>query len=170
MRPTATEALRGLQAALMSDIAPEVRSAFGQDTLQTIQMLLETLAQEVDGAADDLRRDNETLAGILERAEDAVRRLDGELADDIATALGEAMENSLAISALEARCQRLRGLLERILVLCEDTLASGQDSGAMIQVRAEAFRHLGEVASRGWSFWDISSFRERMERLRAEGT
>jgi hypothetical protein len=39
----------------------------------------------------------------------------------------------------------------------------------MVAMRSDAYRHLREVAGRGWSFWDVSHFRERMARLRATG-
>jgi hypothetical protein len=32
-------------------------------------------------------------------------------------------------------------------------------------LRSDAYRHLREVAARGWSFWDVFSFRERMARF-----
>ena len=41
---------------------------------------------------------------------------------------------------------------------------------ALMSLRSDAYRHLREVAARGWSFWDVFSFRERMARLRATGT
>jgi len=59
VRPNAIEVLRGLQGALMADIGPEVQSLFGQDMLQTVHMLLETVTNELDSAADSLVRDNQ---------------------------------------------------------------------------------------------------------------
>jgi hypothetical protein len=38
----------------------------------------------------------------------------------------------------------------------------------MDAVRTEAYRHLRQLAVRGWSFFDVSGFRERMARARAE--
>jgi hypothetical protein len=40
---------------------------------------------------------------------------------------------------------------------------------ALMAARSDAYRHLREVAARGWSFWDVFSFRERMARFRETG-
>ncbi len=153
----------------MSDITPEVKSLFGQETLQLAQMLLEMLVSEVDGAADNLARDTQTLCELLGRAVGALRPVDSALAEEAAAASAEPTDPSLTVAALTTRNQRLRGLLERLLVLCEDVAESAQASQDLMAVRSEAYRHLREVAARGWSFWDIFSFRERMARLRATG-
>ena len=166
MRPTSVEALRGLQGVLASDIGREVQSLFGQDALQTSQMLLEMLSNELDGAADNLFRDNETVAALLARGAAAVRPLDAALAEETRAALAEATEASLTLSALSARNGRLRALMERLLVVCEDA-AAGEEHAELMGVRADAYRHLRDVAGRGWSFWDMLSFRERMARFRA---
>ena len=168
MRPTSVEVLRGLQGVLASDIGREVQSLFGQDALQTGQMLLEMLANELDGAADSLFRDNEALVELLGRGAAAVRPLDAALAEETQAGLAEQTDGSLKLSALSARNSRLRGLLERLLVVCEDAAAGGKHA-ALMAVRADAYRHLRDVATRGWSFWDMLSFRERMAQLRAGG-
>ena len=153
---------------LASDIGREVQSLFGQDALQTGQMLLEMLANELDGAADSLFRDNEALVELLGRGAAAVRPLDAALAEETRAALAEETEASLALSALSARNGRLRSLMERLLVVCEDAAGSGEDT-TLMAVKSDAYRHLREVSARGWSFWDMFSFRERMARLRAGG-
>lgn len=169
MRPNAIEVLRGLQGALMADIGPEVQSLFGQDMLQTVQMLLESVTNELDGAADSLVRDNQALRALLTRGADAVRTLDGGLAEEIADALDEPVDPSLTITALAAHNQRIRGLLERLLVICEDAVGTATENEALMAARSDAYRHLREVAARGWSFWDVFSFRERMARFRETG-
>jgi hypothetical protein len=169
VRPNAIEVLRGLQGALMADIGPEVQSLFGQDMLQTVQMLLETVTNELDGAVDSLVRDNQTLCELVARGADAVRTLDGGLAEEITSALDEPTDTSLTITALAARNQRLRGLLERLLVVCEDAVGTATVNKALMAARSDAYRHLREVATRGWSFWDVFSFRERMAQYRATG-
>lgn len=163
------EALRGLQGTLVSDITPEVQSLFGQETLMLAQMLLEMLTNEVDDAADNLARDNQTLCDLLRRAVDTLRSVDSTLAEETAVTLAEPTDPSLTVTALTARNQRLRGLLERLLVVCEDIADSAQASEDLMSLRSDAYRHLREVAARGWSFWDVFSFRERMARLRATG-
>ena len=169
MRPTSVEVLRGLQGVLASDIGREVQSLYGQDAVQTAQMLLEMLANELDGAADSLHHDNQALAGLLAGAAGAVRPLDTALAEETEAALAEPADGSLTLSALSARNGRLRGLLERLLVVCEDA-AAGEGHADLMAVRADAYRHLRDVAGRGWSFWDMLSFRERMTRFRAGGS
>ena len=169
MRPTSVETLRGLQGMLVSDIGREVQSLFGQDALQTAQMLLEMLCNELDGAADGLYHDNEALAELLAQGAESVRPLDAALADEMQAALPGPADGSLTISALSARNIGLRALLERLLVVCEDA-AGGGENAALMAIRTDVYRHLREVAARGWSFWDMLSFRERMARLRAGGT
>jgi hypothetical protein len=153
----------------MSDIGPEVQSLFGQSALEIAQMLLEMLANEIDGAAADLARDNRTLCDLLGRAVVALRPVDSTLAEETAAALAEPTDPSLTVTQLSARNQRLRGLLEQLLVVCEDATESAQASQDLMSLRSDAYRHLREVAARGWSIWDIFSFRERMARLRATG-
>ncbi len=171
MRPDGVEILRGLQGALAGVIAPEVQSLFALDSLQTAQMLLELLASEWDTAAETQIRDNETLSAILGRAEVVLRDREKTdlvaLADEMAAALREPARPSLAVSALSARSSGLRSLLERVLVACEEAVGDG-DAEALMALRAEIYRHLREVALRGWSVWDALSFRERMARARAE--
>ncbi len=171
MRPDGVDILRGLQGALAGTIAPEVRSLFALDSIQTAQMLLELLAGQWDTAAETLARDNETLSSVLGRAQallrDRGKRDLAALADEIAAALPEPARPSLAISALSARNSGLRSLLERVLVACEEAAGDG-DAEALTALRAEIYRHLRAVAVRGWSFWDALSFRERMARARAE--
>ncbi len=153
----------------MSDIGPEVQSLFGQDALQTMQMLLETVISELDGAADSLVRDNQTLCELLARGAAAVGTLDAGVAEEIAAALDGPADPSLAITALTARNQRLCGLLERLLVVYEDAVGTATANELLMAVRSDAYRHLREVAARGWSFWDVFSFRERMARFRETG-
>lgn len=169
MNPDALESLRGLQGALIADIGPEVASLFGQDTLRTAQMLVESVVNEMDGTADDLIRDNQALAEILARGATAVREIDGQLAQETAAALAEPADPSLRIGALSARNRRLRGLLERLLIAGEENVGSEAGSEELMAVRSDAYHHLRQVAARGWSFWDVLSFRERMARLRAGG-
>jgi len=153
---------------LASDIGREVQSLFGQDALQTSQMVLEMLANELDGAAHSLVQDNAALAELLTRGAAAVEPLDAALSADTRAALAEEGDGSLALSALSARNGQLRGLLERLLVVSEDAAGSGEDT-TLMAVKSDAYRHLREVSARGWSFWDMFSFRERMARLRGGG-
>ena len=172
VRPNALEAMRGIQGALMGVIAPELQSMFVQDTGQTVQMLLESLANEWDTAAETLHSDNRRLADLLSEAAAAIRSPKGPngalvaLAEDIEAGLSGPVEESLAVSKLRARSVELLALLERTLEACEDRVSlSGFEP--LVPVRQAIYQHLREVAGRGWSFWDVMSFRERMARLRA---
>lgn len=169
MRPDNVEIIRGLQGHLMTVVAPELRSQFAQDSLQTVQMLLELLANDLDTAAESLAKDNRTLRELLSQARQALSAVPGgdALAGEIDAALAEEDEGALAVSALSERNRRLRGALERLLVACEGSLGEpGWEP--LLPVRAAAYRHLREVAARGWSFWDVFSFRGMMARLRSQ--
>ncbi len=171
MRPTLVESFRGIQIALAEAIVPELSSIFAQDVAQTIQMLLESLTSEVDTAAENLHSDNEAIAGLLSRAIDAIAALPWRndqltaLVIEIETALAGRNDDSLAISALTVQNDRLRSALERTLVVFED-MVDPPEIGPLAPVRTAIYAHLREVAVRGWSFWDISSFRERMAQVR----
>ena len=173
MRPNALESLRGIQSALLEAIGPELTSMYAHDVAQTAQMLLESLACEADTAAHDLRADNETLAALLRQAKTAIEappprneRL-SSLVPEIESLLAEPDGGSLAISALTVRNDRLCFTLERLLVAFED-LVGQPDMQTLSPVRAAIYAHLRQIAVRGWSFWDVSSFRERMARVRVE--
>ena len=170
MKPATVESLRGIQAAMTEAIVPELSSAFAQDTAQTIQMLIESLAGEIDTAAEDLHADNrelrqimsqarETLAGRNEDAASLVHQIDEVLVRS------ETEEESLRLSSLTARNDQLRAVLEKVLMYLEDT--AGQ-TDSLQPLRQAAYAHLRRVAVRGWSFWDLMSFRERMARARAD--
>jgi hypothetical protein len=170
MRPNGVESLGALRAALAEVLAPELTSAFAQDTASTVQMLIESLAAEWDTAAENLRADNGTLAPLLGEARDALRARAGN--DEIASAVKEIDEalaatddGSIAISALSSRNRMLRSALEKTLVAIEGCVDE-REAGELTAVRAAAYAHLREVAGRGWSFWDVASFREYMARYR----
>ena len=172
MRPTGLESIRAVQAALAEIIAPELSSAFVQDTAGTLQMLLESLAGDWDTAAEDLRRDNEKLVVLLSASRDALKNVPGRnetlvpIVSDIEDRLREIQDDSLTISSLAVRNDALMGILERILVAFED-LTGQSGYGKVDGVRREIYAHLRQVATRGWSFWDVSSFRELMAAVRS---
>jgi len=158
MRPNTIEALRGIQQGLAAALALEAGPAFAQDAVRTSQMLLESVIGELAMGDANAAADGAALREILAPAAEAVRGLDGALADDMTAALAEP---SAAVEGLSC-------LLERLLVVCEDAVGSGTAEERLLAVRSDAYRHLRGVAARGWSFWDMASFRERMARLRAE--
>jgi hypothetical protein len=172
MRPTGIESIRAIQSALADVLAPALTSSFAQDAAQTLQMLLESLAAEWDSAADELRRDNETLAKLLMSSREAIKSAsDGNeklaaAVSEIEHRLSEDAADSIAIPALSFRNDALRGTLEQTLMAFED-IAAEQTSAGITSVRGDIYGHLRDVASRGWSFWDVSSFRGKMTEIRA---
>lgn len=167
MRPTGLEGLDALRAGLAEVLAPELQSDFALDTAQTLQMLIESLAGEWDTASDDLKRDNETLTLLLTELKDALKS-DGNaeramlvnLIDETIAARGA---ESFSLSALSMRNKQLRGALERTMVIVEDEA----NDESLSSLRRAVYSHLRKVAGRGWSFWDMASFREYMARFRA---
>ena len=172
MRPTGIESIRAIQSALADVIAPELTSPFAQDAAQTLQMLLESLAAEWDSAADQLRRDNKTLEELLRSSREAIKSgSDGNesfsaAVSEIEQRLSENVADSIAIPALSFRNDALRGTLEQTLMALEGITAE-QTSAAITSVRDDIYGHLRDVANRGWSFWDVSSFRGKMTEIRA---
>ena len=172
MRPTGLEAIRAIQAAFAEIIVPELTSPFAQDTAGTMQMLLESIAGEWDTVAEDLRDDNEALRGLLSASRDAIKDGAGSnenlasIVSEIESRLHEKEDGSLTLTSLASRNDGLRATLERILVACEDLSgeAGFEENEA---VRRKIFAHLRDVATRGWSFWDVSSFRGRMAAVRS---
>lgn len=168
MRPTASESLRAIQMATMERLVPELQSLFAQEAATAVSMLIESLAAEEDTLADDLRGDNARLRGILEsarkelgrnaRAPSLVSKIDGVLA--------QTGDERIAISSLSSENDRLNDALTDLLELIEDSQGDG-DSG-LGAVRVQAYRHLRRVAARGWSYLDVSGFRERIVKARAE--
>lgn len=172
MRPSGLESIRAIQAALAEVIAPRLTSAFALDSAQTLQMLLESLAGEWDSAAEQLRRDNETLTGILANCRSVLAGMQthneslAAIVTDIEQRLAEEADDSIAISRLTLRNNSLRTSLERALVALEG-LSGEPGMDEVDAMRRSIYTHLREVASRGWSFWDVSSFRGRMIELAA---
>ena len=172
MRPSGVESIRAIQSALADVIAPALTSSFAQDAAQTLHMLLESLAAEWDSAADQLRRDNETLADLLMSSREAIKSAsDGNerfaaAVSEIEQRLSEDVGNSIAMAALSSRNDALLGTLEQTLMAFEDV--TGEPASAAISsARGAIYGHLRDVASRGWSFWDVSSFRGKMTEIRA---
>lgn len=172
MRPSGIESIRAVQAALAEVLVPELTSAFAQDAAGTVQMLLESIAGEWDTAAEDLLADNETVEALLSVSRDAIKKAAGRnerlslIVTEIESRLREKQEGAFTLITLSSRNDILRGALERAVVAFEDlTGEAGYEE--VDAVRGRIFAHLREVATRGWSFWDVSSFRGRMAAVRS---
>lgn len=156
----------------MQNILPELQTQFAQDIAQVSQMLIESLAAEWDSAADHLYRDNEALADLLARARVALAPA-AESNEGISSTvrnIGEVLalprEGSLAISKLTERNCALRAALERTLEVLED-LAGDAGADSLLDIRRDIYGHLRKAAVRGWSVFDLLSFREKMAQVRA---
>lgn len=109
MRPDPPKVIYGMMAALMRDIAPEVQTPFGQQSVGLTAMVLSLLAQEWDRAAARLVDENAAVAALLSRARQVVA---GEaLHERIDVAVAEASGRDLRLSALQAKNDALRSLL-----------------------------------------------------------
>lgn len=147
MRPTAVESLKGMQASLFEVIAPELRTPFAQHTLQTMFMLLESVAAEL-ASEEGERADGERVDALLGRVKHAVERSGAEdpaLLSVVREMPGAGIDEKWA-------------LLERAIVALET--GAGQQAAELEVARSEIYSYLREVAGRGWSFWDMLSFRK----------
>jgi hypothetical protein len=171
MRPDGVESLRAIQGAVAGVLAPELRTLFAEEAAGAAGMLIESLAAEWDTAAETLLRDNETLRTVLGEARGGLAALSNEraagLVKEIDGVLGQAGDGSLAVSSLTLENNRLREQLASFLELAEDVDGTAE-AAALAPAREGAYRHLRQVAVRGWSFFDVSGFRERMMQVRAE--
>ncbi len=159
MRPTHLELIQGLQASLLTDVLPEVRTSYAQWQTQIALLVLGVLAQEWDGAVQDLLEENRGIRGIFGRAAPALGRL-GRDGDDALVGLAQDLEaqaqgadgEPFTVSALAARNSDLRGSLARFLVACED-LGEGQGFESLRPLRDEAYALLGRQASKRWDLF-----------------
>jgi hypothetical protein len=172
VRPNAIESLRAIQGAIAERLVPELSSLFAQEAAQAASMLVESLAAEADAEAQNLRSDNEALRAVLNGARDALSTIHSNttaasLVSQVDGVLREAGDGAIAVSSLTSENNRLRAPLEALLEFIEDN-AGEPGCEALGRVRQEAYRHLRRVAVRGWSYLDVSGFRERIVKARAE--
>jgi hypothetical protein len=172
VRPTGPESLRAIQAALAERLIPELTSLFAQEAGQAASMLIESLAASWDTEAEDLQTDNASLREILAGGRDALASLAGNttagpLVSYIDGVLGEEGDGRIAVSSLARENSRLLSALEKLLEFIEDT--DGEEGCETLEpVRRAAYRQLRRAAVRGWAYFDVSAFRERIVRARAE--
>lgn len=187
MRPDTSESLRAIQGAVAERFIPELTSLFAQEAAQAVTMLTESLIAEADTLAEDLQNDNAALRTILGHARDALAAFGGSasqadggggvdarrnehaasLVQTLDGVLCEAGDGRIAVSSLTRENNRLLSVLEPVLEFIEDNVG---DPGAdvLAPVRHEAYRQLRRVAVRGWCYFDVSAFRERIASARAE--
>lgn len=173
MRPDPRESLRAIQAAVGERFTPELSSLFALEAAQAVTMLTESLAAEADTLAEDLQNDNAAIRAILTDAAPQLQPLLAsnktvqELVQYLDDTLREAGDGRIAISSLAGENNRMLAALERLVEFIEDT--DGEPGAeSLTGVRQDAYRHLRRVAARGWCFFDVSAFRERIVSARAE--
>lgn len=165
MRPNPTESLRAIQGAVTEQLAPEISSLFAIEASSAITMLCESLAAEADTLAEDLASDNAALRALLESSRGALSRNTNaaSLVSYIDGVLSEDGGGRIAVSVLSEVNDRLSEALARLL---EHIETSGDES--LAENRRAAYLHLRRVAVRGWSYFDVSGFRQRIVEARAE--
>jgi hypothetical protein len=141
---------------------------FAEEAAQAATMMAESLAGEWDTAVEDLVADNSVLRKILEKGRGELAGTGNDKVADtvkeIESALSTPRAMSFRVSDLTAENESLRAGLASLLESLEDLETRGEGR----EVRRDAYRHLRRVAVRGWSFFDVSGFRERIVQARAE--
>jgi hypothetical protein len=127
MRPDAPRVFYGIIASVMRDIAPEMRTPFGQQSVGLVSMLLALAAQDYDGAAARLVEENTAIMDLLGRSRLVVG--DPGLHERIDAAVGQAPARDLRISALQKENDALRALLIDVHAVVE--ALTGEDARAM---------------------------------------
>ena len=159
MRPTHLELIQGLQASLLTDVLPELKTTYAQWQAQIALLVLGVLAQEWDGAVQDLLEENRGMRELFRRAAPALERLGRDPGGPLA-GLAQELEaqaqgtdgEPFTISALAARNSDLRGSLARFLVACEDA-AEQPGHESLLPLRDEAYALLRRQASKRWDLF-----------------
>jgi hypothetical protein len=106
-----------IAGALVSQVAPQVATPFGQQTAGLSAMMATILAQEFDRAASRLVDENAAIVATFASA--ATMALPGALAEKLAAAVDAPPAADFRVSALQARNDSLRGLLVELHVAVE---------------------------------------------------
>jgi len=108
VHPNITEQLRGIRQILGDVVAPEVSAPYPSDILGAVLGQLEMLERSWYLVLPFLLRDNAAMERLLS---DAVTSVEPELASRIRSVLAEAPPEMTDVEAVDARNERLRGLL-----------------------------------------------------------
>ena len=127
MKPDAGRVLNGVAVSLMTKVAPEVRTPFGQQLAGLSAVLLRVVATESDRMADRLSVENAGVAAILADAAGVVS--DASLAERARAAAEEGTPPDLRVSTLQGINDRLRAILVEVHAAIEDT--PGEEARAM---------------------------------------
>jgi len=127
MKPDAGRVLNGVAVSLMTKVAPEVRTPFGQQLAGLSAVLLRVVATEFDRMADRLSVENAAVAAILAGAAGVVS--DAGLAERARAAATDSTPPDLRVSTLQGINDRLRAILVEVHAAIEDT--PGEEARAM---------------------------------------
>ena len=107
MRPDPSRALEGVATALLTALAAEVRTPFGQSQAQIAGVINAILAHELDGLADRLASENTAVSAILR---EALPLLDRDVARAVEDALA-LVPPDIRVSSLQRVNDALRAAL-----------------------------------------------------------
>ncbi|MGI8925296.1 MAG: hypothetical protein ACR2HN_01455 [Tepidiformaceae bacterium] len=127
MRPDPVQVLYGLAGVLTTEIAAEMATPFGLQTVNGAAGILAMIAQEYDRAAARLAAENEAVAHLLRRAADSLPA--GELAGRALAEAGSPLNEDLHVSRLQAENDRLRRALVEVHAAIESL--PGEQARAM---------------------------------------
>ena len=111
MTPSVPAVLNGIVQSMVMELAPEVKSAYGTQTVQLGSALLMMIAQEFDRAAARLVEEDRALIALFREAQSVIT--DKELWQEI-DATSHAWDGSLLVSSLRERNKALRAALIRL--------------------------------------------------------
>jgi hypothetical protein len=118
MVPSVPAVLNGLARAMLMDLLPQNKHAYGGQTLQLGAALAMMCAQEFDRAAARLSEENTALLALFGDAaaqiDDAAAQIDDAALRDELRAAVTAQPPGLLVSVLLERNRTLRGLLVRL--------------------------------------------------------
>jgi hypothetical protein len=145
VRPNVPEIVRGLNASLVTGIMPEIASPWAQAQLRYMLGLLNTVAAEWDGAAENLVRENEAL---LRLCAGVAGQLRAELSEECLAGLFDVVAlpatPNLRLSTLSERNDRLWRAAEPLI---EIAAADGTALAADLKERLQPLLR-GYVAAR----------------------
>jgi hypothetical protein len=129
LRPRADEVIRGIERSLAEHVLPELRTPYAIAQLQYAIMLLRTVRNEWDGAAERLVEDNRALRALAERTAATLETSDHDTAGELRAAASED-DTDLRMKKLGESNDRLRALHTHALAaLSED--AAGEARTAL---------------------------------------
>lgn len=105
MRPDAGRVLQGIAVNLLSNVMPEIRTPFGQQTVGIAGALTMMLAEESDRAANRLSVESAIIRGILTDGLSLVRN---EAQAAVSAALATPAPSDIRVSSLLAENDALR--------------------------------------------------------------